>query len=102
MNLQQIATILKEFERILPNKNIHGVRCVDDLNMIYMMGIIDYLTATKGSKDYSTIHHAYSKWQPIELVCTQYVESFFLAVKLYSESTGEFGINPDQSAKAFI
>lgn len=99
--LQQISSILDSFNSSLPAKQIPNIITVENLPMAFMEGIAEWKIILESTNS-QEVFDAHNKWLLIESICRQFISTFYSAVRLYAETTGEITLLKNDNETQFI
>lgn len=100
--LQQISGMLDGFASSLPREKLPAVTTVDQLSVAFMTGVANHWKVILESNDSQEVFTAHRHWLPIESLCTEFISTYWAAMKLYSEATGEILPIQDENASQYI
>ncbi len=100
--LQQISSMLDSFNSSLPAKQIPNIITVDNLSMAFMNGMQSEWKTILESTNSQEVLDSHIKWLQIESICKQFISTYYSAVRLYAETTGEITLLKNDNEVRFI
>jgi hypothetical protein len=100
--LQQISLMLDSFNSSLTAKQIPNINTVENLSMAFMNGMQSEWKTILDSTNSQEVFDSHVKWLQIESICRQFISTFYSAVRLYAETTGEITLLENDNEAQFV